>query len=145
MSGSGSKGKVDVLELVIETLREHEKHQDRLIERLQSLVEALSAKVEKEKPTKPSVLPEKIGSEPPPIGFPLPAVECTRWNDFKEKSKEAEVVTFEIDDRGLMVSCAHANVVYKYTIEIASSEKLKRWLSENLGVPEEKIVEGRIT
>jgi len=145
-TSSGSKEKMNVLDLIIETLQEHEKHLDRLTERLQSLIEALSTKVEKEKPTKPSAPLGKIRPEPPQIGFSLPAVECARWNDFKERSKEAKVVTFEIDDRGLIVSYAHAGVVYKYIIEITpSSEKLRRWLSENLSVPEEKIVEGRIT
>jgi hypothetical protein len=145
-SGSESKNKMDVLDLIIDTLREHEKHLDRLTERLESFLEAFNVKVEKEKPTEPTTLSEKTRPEPPPISSPISTVECVRWSDFREKSRKARVVTFEVSEKRLEISCAHADIVYRYTITFApSSDKLRSWLSENLGVPEEKIVEGRIT
>ena len=144
-SGSESKNKMDVLDFIIDTLREHEKHLDRLAERLESFVEVLDVKVQK-KPVESTTPLERTEPGPPSVGSPLSVVECARWSDFREKSREARVVTFEVDDTRLRVSCAHDDIVYRYTITFApSSEKLRGWLSENLGVPEEKIVEGRIT
>jgi len=145
-SRPGSKDKMDVLDLIINTLREHEKNLDKLTERLQNLVETLDSKVEHEKLAKPFPLLEKARLGPPPAVFSLPTVECARWKDFKEKSMKAEVTVFEINERGVVVSCVYAGVVYRSAIAFAhSSDKLKRWLSENLGVPEEKILEGRLT
>lgn len=145
-SGSESKDKIDVLDFIIDTLREHEKQLDRLAERLESLVEVFDVKVQKKRPVESTTPLEKTEPEPSSICSPLPLVECARWSDFREKSREAKVVTFKVNDKRLDVSCVHGDIVYRYTITfIPSSEMLSGWLSENLGIPEEKIVEGKIT
>ncbi len=143
-SGSGSKEKMDVLDLIIETLREHEKSLDALTERLQSLVETFSSQLTKGT-AEPSAPTESVESEPSPPKASYPMVECRRWDDFKKKSTQAEVVTFEIDERELRICCALSGVVYRHILVFSPSSSLRNWLSENLGISEEKIVEGRIT
>ncbi len=143
-SGSESKNKMDVLDFIIDTLREHEKHLDSLTERLESFVEAFDEKVGK-KSIEQTMLLERTQPETPSIDSPLSVVECARWSDFREKSREAKVVTFKVSEKRLEVSCAHTDIIYRYMVTFEpSSERLKGWLSENLGVPKEKIVESRI-
>ena len=72
----------------------------------------------------------------------LQVVRCKGWEDFRERSKGASSVALEwSEEEGLTISSLSRGVVYRYVLE---SDGVKSWLSWELGVPGERVVEGEI-
>jgi len=178
--------KVDTLDLIIGVLKEHEKILDKLAKKLERIVKLASSKI------------------PKLARFAL--VQCKEWTDFKDKSRGARRVAFEVEEKTFTVNSVSDEGVFKYSevlaehefcvkeeekryvlekmfidslddvplvfkrglrcgleVSIRSSEfdlsdgkhvfkltyhvdpgRAKRWLSKELEVPEEKIIEGKI-
>jgi len=118
----------DVIDFAIEALRKHEKWMDNFARDLEAIVE----KMENGKPVE--------RAETTVQG--LPVVRCETWKRFKERSRGAESVSVQwTEENGLTISALSNGKVYKYVLE---PNGLKSWLSWQLNVPEEKVVEGKI-
>jgi len=114
--------RLDALDLAIKALREHEKRLNNLVERLKAVVN----KVKRLKVAEPRLL----------------VVWCKHWRDFLERSRGASLVTFEwTEEKGLTLSAISNGKVYKYVFR---TRNFKMLLSQELGVPEERVIEGEI-
>jgi HPt (histidine-containing phosphotransfer) domain-containing protein len=77
--------------------------------------------------------------------LPSLTVRCTRWEDFRTQSTNAELVSFlrEERERVFQVCALKDGKVLRYSGEFPQHAKLlKSWLSRELGTPRETIVEG---
>ncbi|OYT48919.1 hypothetical protein B6U79_02550 [Candidatus Bathyarchaeota archaeon ex4484_231] len=185
--------KIDVLDIIISILKDHEENLSKIIDRFDSVCEDISAFEEKV-----SLLDKclerldglKIRNVVGAVGTkgPLVTVKCKDWLAFKSASQGALLVAFEVvGDRfffssvsdlfiftysaGLPESTALMNRRVRGWLEthpetpdeetvpsrgfaskdgeaayeiVVSPKMVKRWLSQELGIPESKIVEGRI-
>lgn len=86
----------------------------------------------------------QAGAEPPKVEqTAIPVVWCERWKEFKEVSRGADAVALEwSEEKGLVISALSKGTVYKY---ILKADGFKSWLSYQLGIPEEMVIEGEIT
>jgi hypothetical protein len=140
--------KINALDLVITVLKEHEKTLDSLIEKLENVLENFPATPEKPK-TVPSV---KYNVN----------ILCDEWNEFREACIGAEAVSFRLDDK-LRIKALQGKITYEFMepiqrhVEIMGCEvpvkfqthldpsELKRVLSKELNVPENRIIQGEIS
>jgi len=95
----GFEERVDVIDLIINVLREHEKTLDGLISKLEEALEAAPA-----------------GGEPAPTRGRKPAVSVLlrRWADFRERCASASLVAFDVDDKRFSVSAVKDDVLHSY-------------------------------
>lgn len=145
--------RIDTLDLIIKVLKEHEKILDRLAERLGSIVDDLKARgAEGEKIRESiSLIGEKISSlndalaRYRPIDFKIPKparfalVKCKEWADFKDKSRGARRVAFEIEEKTFSVNALSGEEVFKYSEalpehEFHVKEEEKRYVIERMFV-----------
>lgn len=95
---------------------------------------------------------------------PIVFVDCRKWSDFSEMSKGASLVAFETDIWNVFsISSACREFVFRYAEKLPLSPddeapadsvcckvldldplSLRRWLSDELNVPEDKIIEGNL-
>lgn len=69
-------------------------------------------------------------------------LHCESWADFVENSKGASLVAFKwVEGKGLSISAVSNGKIYKYTFK---AKNFKAYLSQQLSVQEEKVVEGEI-
>ena len=98
-SNSGYREKVDVIDFIINVLREHEKTLDELVGRLEGAFERL---------------PEVRGAEriekPPAI-----CVEIRGWDEFRSRCRGAPMVAFEADGRVFSIYAVKGGLVYTYS------------------------------
>ena len=93
---------------------------------------------------------------------PVLFVDCRKWSDFSEMSKGASLVAFETDIWNVFsISSARREFVFRYAEKLPLSPddeapadsvcckvldldplSLRRWLSDELEVPEDNIIEG---
>jgi len=97
--------KVDVIDLIINVLKEHEKTLDELISRLE---ESLSKGV-------PAATPEARRVEVPSI-----TVEVSYWMEFRERCRESSLAAFEVKGGFFRVSALKEGVLYLYEEEMPS-------------------------
>jgi len=128
--------RIDTLDLIIKVLKEHEKILDRLAERLESIVDDLKARgVEGGKIRESiSLIGEKISSLndalvryrsidfkiPKPARFAL--VKCKEWRDFKDKSRGARRVAFEVREKTFSVNALSDEEIFKYSETLPEHE-----------------------
>lgn len=95
----GFDEKVDVIDLIINVLRDHEKTLDELISKLEGALE---------------IAP--IGAEEARAVARKPAVSVLlrRWADFRERSVGASIVAFDIEDKRFNVSAVKDGVLHSY-------------------------------
>ncbi|MCW4020393.1 MAG: hypothetical protein NWF14_04100 [Candidatus Bathyarchaeota archaeon] len=190
---SGFKEKVDVLDLMITILREHDDALSKIAERFDAIYDNMSTFEEKV-----SMLDRflerlngiEVRSLVGPVGLkgPLVTVKCKDWLNFRGASQGAALVAFEVKDNEIILSSITDLFVYTYveglpeamllmsgrirdgfkrgaadggagttTSKGSSSENrgsvykvipspsiVKRWLSSELGAPEEAVIEGRV-
>ena len=105
---SGDERKTEVLDLIINVLREHEKSLSEIVEELRDLVKEVR-------------------------GIPNNLVKCQSWSEFKEKAKNAKIVTYQASRSSLVLVAVVEGQIYTYKLEF------KEWLSEELGVSRERI------
>ncbi|RJS84257.1 hypothetical protein CW706_04480 [Candidatus Bathyarchaeota archaeon] len=143
--------RMSAVDFIISVLREHEKNLDSLIDKLNSvsknLIEATSKRKE----------PSQVRYETRGNVY----VRCENWEEFKELSKEADVLSFNLDDE-LKIVALHGNVIYEYREPIVgrieylgcgvpvylqaqlSPERIRKFLLRELKAPEKKIIRGEI-
>ncbi|MBM5804496.1 MAG: hypothetical protein FJZ49_00255 [Candidatus Verstraetearchaeota archaeon] len=104
------EGKAEVLDLIINTLKEHEKSLDGSIEELRAAIQEIRRRA-----------PEAT------------VVECESWTDFKMRGRGAKAVAFQMRNKDIILIAVAGVTVYRYILN------LKGWLSEELNVPAEHI------
>jgi len=105
----GFDEKIDVVDLIISVLREHESKLDELVSRLE---EAQSLPVEVVAPQEPRETPEQVGAA-------ITAV-LKSWADFTGRGSGAKLVAVDVADGFFEASAVVGGVVYVYREEIPS-------------------------
>jgi len=179
--------KIDVLDMIISILKEHEENLSGLVDRFDAECNSLASVDEKLSVLEQFLNRLEVSNVKNVIGVPgtkgsLVAVECRDWLTFRGASQGSLLVAFEIADDLLRLSSVTDLFVFTYSeklpdfemmnkvtegnakfrfgktnVEASSSgaggsaygmilkqEKVKRWLASELGVSEEKIVEGKV-
>jgi len=120
---SGFDEKIDVIDLIINVLKDHENKLDELVSRLEG------AEVLRESPTdtkkediysleEPTPRPAKRA---PSMGAGVKA-KLKSWTEFRERSEGAELVTFDVDGGYFKVSAVAEGVLYSFKEEIPRME-----------------------
>ena len=151
---------LEALDFIINVLKEHEKDLDRLISQLGIITESLgdtgeiTGKIEKIEDRittlqgeitnliKHLASPQKTPSytHGPPV-----IVKCKQWEDFKTMAAGAETVSyfFKEAERSFQADALTKGRIVSYTGEFPQDTRLLRlWLSRELDVAEEVVVEG---
>ena len=102
----GFDEKIDVIDLIINVLKEHEKTLDELVSRLE---EAQATPAEVRAPREP----------PKQVGVAVTAV-LKRWAEFAGRCSGAQLVAFDVADGFFEASAVAGGVVYVYREEIPS-------------------------
>jgi hypothetical protein len=105
--------KIDVIDLIINVLKEHEKKLDELVSRLEE-AQATGAPARQPKKRKPV-------EGPPPAGASVLAV-LRRWTEFAERCSGAKLVAFDIEGGYFKVSAVANGVIYTYNEAIPGME-----------------------
>ncbi len=95
-----SNDKIDVIDLIINVLREHEKTLDTLISKLETTVDSIPKRSDEN--LKQVAHYNKI------------SVIVNNWAEFKERSSKAELATFNMKNNTLRISVIKDNFVYSY-------------------------------
>jgi hypothetical protein len=93
------EGRIDYLELLISTLRDHEKQLNAVADTLVASANAIRGAVAEAGPAAP--------------GIPALTVRCERWAEFKRRGAQARLVAFSLREHRLTVH-AVADAVYAY-------------------------------
>jgi hypothetical protein len=93
------EGRIDYLELLINTLRDHEKQLNDVADTLVESVNEIRGAVEEGVPTA--------------SGKPCLTVRCEQWSEFKQRSAKSRLVTFSLQGNRLTIH-AVADEVYAY-------------------------------
>jgi len=115
--------KMDVLDLIINILKEHEESLEGLADRLEGMINnlhSLEDKISSLNETlaqflsfntaNPLILPSQANETKP-----LTLIDCGEWTEFKERSKKARMVAFQVKDKVFTVSSLSNGVVFKYS------------------------------
>lgn len=139
--------KMNALDFVITVLKEHEKTLDFLIEKLESALKSFPGVSEEAKIV--TAAQRSIN------------VQCQEWSEFREACVKAEAVSFRIDG-DLEIEALQGSVIYEYKeptnghiqtmrcgIPVRFQTHLdpcdvRRVLSKELDVPENRIIRGHI-
>jgi len=154
--------KIDVLDMIISILKDHEENLSSIVDKLDTFVEDLSSLNKKFAKIDQILQRSKFV----PMHDPnILTVECQKWPEFREMSIGASLVAFEIDETNLSISSASRGFVFSYSERLPDLESLtsdnsedlslrrvvnldpfsvKAWLSEELKITEDKILEGRL-
>jgi len=192
-SGKEYQEKVDVLDILISILRDHEESLSKIAERFDAVCNEVSG-FEEKTAVLDRVL-EHLGGQKirTIIGAtgtkgPLVTVNCKSWQSFKGASQGALLVAYEVIGEQVYFSSVSDLSVFTFSGElnetslhvskgamrwiernlgpdedetlesgenvsvdgdsayktIVNSKTIRRWLSSETGVPEDKIVEGRV-
>jgi hypothetical protein len=152
-----SDEEMDALDFVINVLREHEKNLDALISRLERILSRLPTVVEKEEiGEKAEEAKKETGAAKVPVN-----ILCESWSDFKSACSGAEIIAFN-HDGVLSIKALHGNIIYEYREALLGhtgslqcgvpvklqtnidAAEIKRVLSRELKVPENRIIKGEI-
>lgn len=201
--------KVDVLDLIINILKEHEENLGKIADKFESVTNNLysvESRISSLNETLAQILLSRTTS-PSTQAKPAALVEHKDWATFKERSRGASVVAFEVEEKVFTVSSLSDGIACRYSeslpelkfqvgdgerryviekMSMESSDDLspvferklrcglevvvksskfdlsdggrvfrltyevdsvtaRLWLSEELGVPEENIVEGKLS
>lgn len=101
------EGRIDYLELLISTLRDHEKQLNDVADTLVESVDQIRRDVEK--------------GAPAASGKPFLTVWCERWSEFKRRAAKPRLVTFSLRDNRLTVH-AVTDEVYAYAERLPEQE-----------------------
>ena len=150
----------EALDFIINVLKEHEKDLDRLVAELGKTSERLggtgelSGKIERVEERLSSIQTEisnlinyiSTPREAPVYSHgPAVIVRCKKWEDFKTLSTNADTVSFlfKEGDRTFQIDALKEGKVLTYSGELPQDTRLfKIWISKELKIPEEKILEG---
>ncbi len=109
--------KIDVIDLIINVLKDHEIKLDELVSRLESIPQR-ATRIEDPEPSESYI--RSIPSEPRrQIGPPVTAI-LDRWTDFRLKCQSARLVTFDSKEGTFKVSAIAGGIVYIYNEDMPS-------------------------
>ena len=151
---------LEALDFIINVLREHEKDLDRLADKIGTTLEKygetgeLTGKITDVEDRLAHLQAQisdliQIIAQPQETlavtqGIPV-IVRCRQWEDFKNLAKEAETVSFlqKETERTFQADALKNRRVLTYTGQLPKNTTLlKTWLSQELNLPPEKILEG---
>jgi len=101
---SDSDDRVDMLDLLINLLKEHEQKMDKLTDRLESLLEESRVPIE--------------SSRRPLEGIGGVVARVSSWGEYKRQCTGALSVAVEIDERVFKVTALSRNILFAYEEEI---------------------------
>ena len=110
---SGFDEKIDVIDLIINVLKDHEKQLDELVARLE---EALAAEAPKRTPQQQELI------EREPAGGATVTAFLNKWTEFTERCTSAGLVAFKVDGGNFKVSATAGGALYTYEEEIPELE-----------------------
>jgi len=138
--GSEFQEKMDVLDLIIGILREHEESLSKIAERFESVIKNLDA-VEGKVSSLNDTLAQAILSRAPISSSPKPAavVECKDWTTFRERIQGGGTVAFEADQGVFIVSSLTEGVISTYSeylpeVKFQVAEGEKRCIIEKMSL-----------
>lgn len=106
--------KIDVIDLIINVLKDHEKKLDELVSRLENADSDGPPRHE------PSIrIPEM---KVVPGGKPVASVKLKSWTEFRNQARSSEIVAFESDEGHFTVSALAGKLLYAYVEKIPSLE-----------------------
>lgn len=117
----GYDEKIDVIDLIINVLKDHEKRMDELISRLE-----VNPKTER-------ALPYRDYRKTSPSRAAV-TVELSKWQDFREKGSTASLVTFDIINKKFYVFALGNGILYSYVEEIPEMEIKYNKLEKNVQI-----------
>ena len=100
-----SNEKIDVIDLIINVLREHEKTLDTLISKLETTID--SAPKKGDESVKQVLYNNKY------------RLIVNNWSEFKERSSKADLAVFNMKDNKLTISVIKENFVYSYVESVS--------------------------
>jgi hypothetical protein len=125
----GQTDKVEVMDFIINVLKDHEKSLDTLITRAEDVIEENQS-------------PKMVSQNSPPLKIIL-----RDWEEFKDRAIEAELVCFDMNDSTFLCNAITKNIVYTYT-EKAPEVEVEMGENQNLimkGLDLSKLEEGVAT
>ena len=111
--------KIDVMDLIINVLKDHESKLDELVSRLESLPPPRVGKAD-DSEAEPEDGPRIPVVGPPREGGPAVTVVLKRWTDFRLKCSSSRLVAFDTEESVFEVSGLAGGVVYVYREEVPS-------------------------
>ena len=154
--------KIDVLDMIISILKDHEENLSNIVDKLDTFVENFSSLEKKIAMIGQGLQNAKFAHRKERR---MLLVECRNWSEFREMSIGASLVAFEIAKDLLSVSSASSEFVFKYSEKLPPVDSLtalqpgdtshreasspnslgiRAWLSEELKVAEHRILEGKL-
>lgn len=109
--------KMDVMDLIINVLKDHESKLDELVSRLESLPPHQEGR---EEDSEPEDEPRRPIGGPPRQAGPAVTVVLKRWADFRLKCASSRLVAFDTEESIFEVSALAGGVVYVYREEVPS-------------------------
>jgi len=109
--------KMDVMDLIINVLKDHESKLDELVSRLESLPPHQEVS---EDDSEPEDEPRRPVAGLPRQAGPVVTVVLKRWADFRLKCASSRLVAFDTEESVFEVSALAGGVVYVYREEVPS-------------------------
>jgi len=100
--------KIDVIDLIINVLKEHEKTLDELISKIEDTLEGAG--------------PPRAAAVPTEVRRPAVSVVLSRWAEFRERCARAGMTAYDIEDRAFRVSAVKDGVLYSFQEQMPDME-----------------------
>ncbi len=158
---------LEAIDFIINVLREHEKDLDRLIAELSKITEQfsdtgeVSEKIDRIEERLSNMQTEvanlinfisapkpEIPSTPAHIGGAPVIVKCKNWQDFRILAQNAETVSYTLQEteKTFQADALKQGRILTCSGDLPKNAKmLKTWLSKELDIQEEQILEGLLT
>jgi len=106
--------KIDVIDLIINVLKDHEVKLDELVSRLEG------AQITQPREAQPDDTPETTAVTPRPSGPPGPVVTAVlkKWAEFRERSTSTTLASFDVEGGVFEASALARGVIHVYREEI---------------------------
>jgi len=130
--------KMDILDLIINILKEHEGNLQRLANKFESVLNNLYSVETRITGLNESFSQFLFSKEANPKELkPAALVECKEWKEFKEKSTGAHMIAFEVDIKIFTVNSLSGNIVYRYSeslpeLKLQVEEGEKRYIVKKM-------------
>jgi len=127
----GYDEKVDVIDLIINVLKDHEKTLDGLVAKLEEVLAGAA--------------PIPVAAVKAEVRKPTVSVVLREWTEFRERCSEANLIAFEIEDKQFKVSAVKDSVLYSYQeempdMEIRFREKEEKTVIEGIDISSTELV-----
>lgn len=120
---SGFDEKIDVIDLIINVLKDHENKLDELVSRLEGaeVLKEPQTDTEEEEIYSLEIPTLRPAKRAPSMGAGVKA-KLRSWTEFRERSEDAELVAFDVDGGYFKVSALAGGVLYSFKEEIPRME-----------------------